>query len=125
MVHSYQVIKHPLLDKTDHILLPHIIGLFVAFVTIILAPWGTGLLVKDSDLKISYLTRHLSNLSGPLSVVQRNGIELRKVDEDVLQRFLRLHPCKTRLRGGDMAALTALRGCVAEVIDNDTRNAPA
>ncbi len=40
--------------------------------------------------------------------LQRNGIELRKVDEDVLQRFLRLHPCKTRLRGGDLAALNRL-----------------
>ena len=40
--------------------------------------------------------------------LQRNGIELRKVDEDVLQRFLRLRPRKKRLRGGDVAALNRL-----------------
>src|ERR1700730_16054355 len=40
--------------------------------------------------------------------LQRNGIELRKVNEDVLQRFLRLRPHKTRIRGGDVAALNRL-----------------
>ena len=40
--------------------------------------------------------------------LQRNGIELHKVDEHVLQRFLRLRPRKTRIRGGDVAALQRL-----------------
>ena len=40
--------------------------------------------------------------------LQRNGIELRKVDEDVLQRFLRLSPRKRRIQGGEVAALNRL-----------------
>lgn len=40
--------------------------------------------------------------------LQRNGIELHKVDEDVLQRFLRLSPRKRRIQGGEVAALNRL-----------------
>ena len=40
--------------------------------------------------------------------LQRNGMELRMVDEDALQRFLRLRRRKTRIQRGEAAALHRL-----------------
>lgn len=62
-------------------------------------------LLRESSYSQDSAQKQLLLVSRFSQWLQRTGIELRKVDEDALQRFLRLRPRKTRIQGGEAAAL--------------------